>query len=169
MKLHAETALIDAATGQIDPRDRASPHGNASVVTVSAAKVIGQQLPPGRRSRTLTRVTAPPSVYACKRNGARLTCPASFDCLEPPSSTAVSSTSTWTRTTPITPRPITPVHTTRCRNAARLGTAGADFRPKPWSFRPPTSSASTSAVTLCNGRAWPRGLSTRCSATTPPT
>ena len=67
---HVGTVLIDAATGQIDPSwDLQIRNGNASVVTVKAAKVVGQHIYLGGAFTHLTG-NGSSSVYA--RNGARL-------------------------------------------------------------------------------------------------
>ena len=67
---HVGTVLIDAATGQIDPSwDLQIRNGNASVVTVKAAKVVGEHI---YLAGAFTHLTGNGSSSVYARNGARL-------------------------------------------------------------------------------------------------
>ena len=149
------TVLIDAATGQIDPSwDLQIRNGNASVVTVKAAKVIGQHIYLGGAFTHLTG-NGSSSVYA--RNGARLDLSGKPDRSWNPEfngsviDIAVDENDSYYYAA----GHFTRAHDLVAENAARLGTgAGADLD-QSWSFRHSYFIGKyQQAVTVGNGRVY---------------
>ena len=152
---HVGTVLIDAATGQIDPSwDLQIRNGNASVVTVKAAKVIGQHIYLGGAFTHLTG-NGSSSVYA--RNGARLDLSGKPDRSWNPefNGSVIDIDVDENDSYYYAAGHFTRAHDLVAENAARLGTgAGADLD-QSWSFRHSYFIGKyQQAVTVGNGRVY---------------
>ena len=150
---HVGTVLIDAATGQIDPSwDLQIRNGNASVVTVKAAKVIGQHIYLGGAFTHLTG-NGSSSVYA--RNGARLDLSGKPDRSWNPEFNGSVIDIDVDDSYYYAAGHFTRAHDLVAENAARLGTgAGADLD-QSWSFRHSYFIGKyQQAVTVGNGRVY---------------
>ena len=152
---HVGTVLIDAATGQIDPSwDLQIRNGNASVVTVKAAKVIGQHIYLGGAFTHLTG-NGSSSVYA--RNGARLDLSGKPDRSWNPefNGSVIDIDVDENDSYYYAAGHFTRAHDLVAENAARLGTGAGAELDQSWSFRHSYFIGKyQQAVTVGNGRVY---------------
>ena len=152
---HVGTVLIDAATGQIDPSwDLQIRNGNASVVTVKAAKVIGQHIYLGGAFTHLTG-NGSSSVYA--RNGARLDLSGKPDRSWNPefNGSVIDIDVDENGSYYYAAGHFTRAHDLVAENAARLGTGAGAELDQSWSFRHSYFIGKyQQAVTVGNGRVY---------------
>ncbi len=152
---HVGTVLIDAATGQIDPSwDLQIRNGNASVVTVKAAKVVGEHI---YLAGAFTHLTGNGSSSVYARNGARLDLSGKPDrSWNPEFNGAVIDIDVDENDSYLyAAGHFTRAHDLVAENAARLGTGAGAELDQSWSFRHSYFIGKyQQAVTVGNGRAY---------------
>ena len=152
---HVGTVLIDAATGQIDPSwDLQIRNGNASVVTVKAAKVVGERI---YLAGAFTHLTGNGSSSVYARNGARLDLSGKPDrSWNPEFNGAVIDIDVDENDSYLyAAGHFTRAHDLVAENAARLGTGAGAELDQSWSFRHSYFIGKyQQAVTVGNGRAY---------------
>ena len=152
---HVGTVLIDAATGQIDPSwDLQIRNGNASVVTVKAAKVVGEHI---YLAGAFTHLTGKGSSSVYARNGARLDLSGKPDrSWNPEFNGAVIDIDVDENDSYLyAAGHFTRAHDLVAENAARLGTGAGAELDQSWSFRHSYFIGKyQQAVTVGNGRAY---------------
>ena len=152
---HVGTVLIDAASGEIDPSwDLQIRNGNTSVVTVKAAKVIGQHIYLGGAFTHLTG-NGSSSVYA--RNGARLDLSGKPDRSWNPefNGSVIDIDVDENDSYYYAAGHFTRAHDLVAENAARLGTGAGAELDQSWSFRHSYFIGKyQQAVTVGNGRVY---------------
>ena len=152
---HVGTVLIDAATGQIDPSwDLQIRNGNASVVTVKAAKVVGERI---YLAGAFTHLTGNGSSSVYARNGARLDLSGKPDrSWNPEFNGAVIDIDVDENDSYLyAAGHFTRAHDLVAENAARLGTGAGAELDQSWSFRHSYFIGKyQQAVTVGNGRVY---------------
>ena len=152
---HVGTVLIDAATGQIDPSwDLQIRNGNASVVTVKAAKVVGEHI---YLAGAFTHLTGNGSSSVYARNGARLDLSGKPDrSWNPEFNGAVIDIDVDENDSYLyAAGHFTRAHDLVAENAARLGTGAGAELDQSWSFRHSYFIGKyQQAVTVGNGRVY---------------
>ena len=152
---HVGTVLIDAATGQIDPSwDLQIRNGNASVVTVKAAKVVGEHI---YLAGAFTHLTGNGSSSVYARNGARLDLSGKPDrSWNPEFNGAVIDIDVDENDSYLyAAGHFTRAHDLVAENAARLGTGAGAELDQSWSLRHSYFIGNyQQAVTVGNGRAY---------------
>ena len=152
---HVGTVLIDAATGQIDPSwDLQIRNSNASVVTVKAAKVVGEHI---YLAGAFTHLTGNGSSSVYARNGARLDLSGKPDrSWNPEFNGAVIDIDVDENDSYLyAAGHFTRAHDLVAENAARLGTGAGAELDQSWSFRHSYFIGKyQQAVTVGNGRAY---------------
>ena len=152
---HVGTVLIDAATGQIDPSwDLQIRNGNASVVTVKAAKVVGEHI---YLAGAFTHLTGNGSSSVYARNGARLDLSGKPDrSWNPEFNGAVIDIDVDENDSYLyAAGHFTRAHDLFAENAARLGTGAGAELDQSWSFRHSYFIGKyQQAVTVGSGRAY---------------
>ena len=152
---HVGTVLIDAATGQIDPSwDLQIRNGNASVVTVKAAKVVGEHI---YLAGAFTHLTGNGSSSVYARNGARLDLSGKPDrSWNPEFNGAVIDIDVEENDSYLyAAGHFTRAHDLVAENAARLGTGAGAELDQSWSFRHSYFIGKyQQAVTVGNGRVY---------------
>ena len=152
---HVGTVLIDAATGQIDPSwDLQIRNGNASVVTVKAAKVVGEHI---YLAGAFTHLTGNGSSSVYARNGARLDLSGKPDrSWNPEFNGAVIDIDVDENDFYLyAAGHFTRAHDLVAENAARLGTGAGAELDQSWSFRHSYFIGKyQQAVTVGNGRVY---------------
>ena len=152
---HVGTVLIDAATGQIDSSwDLQIRNGNASVVTVKAAKVVGEHI---YLAGAFTHLTGNGSSSVYARNGARLDLSGKPDrSWNPEFNGAVIAIDVDENDSYLyAAGHFTRAHDLVAENAARLGTGAGAELDQSWSFRHSYFIGKyQQAVTVGNGRVY---------------
>ena len=152
---HVGTVLIDAATGRIDPSwDLQIRNGNASVVTVKAAKVVGEHI---YLAGAFTHLTGNGSSSVYARNGARLDLSGKPDrSWNPEFNGAVIDIDVDENDSYLyAAGHFTRAHDLVAENAARLGTGAGAELDQSWSFRHSYFIGKyQQAVTVGNGRVY---------------
>ena len=152
---HVGTVLIDAATGQIDPSwDLQIRNGNASVVTVKAAKVVGEHI---YLAGAFTHLTGNGSSSVYARNGARLDLSGKPDRSWNPefNGSVIDIDVDENDSYLYAAGHFTRAHDLVAENAARLGTGAGAELDQSWSFRHSYFIGKyQQAVTVGNGRVY---------------